>query len=86
LGGLGWGGSGVGVDAKPKLDPELAEVVGHARRRASAMAEWPNATMRPFEATIPAEAAPAVTAWLLDGGCDEGVAHVSSEDPGLATQ
>jgi hypothetical protein len=68
------------------LDPELAAVVERARHRAQAAGE-----LRPLRLTTPAsalpeEARPIVHEWLRDGGYDDAVALVVSQDPDLAIQ
>lgn len=66
------------------LDPELAEVVRLARRRAEEMGELPRGPFAPFESTLPPEARELIAGWLRDGGYDEAIARIATEDPDLA--
>jgi hypothetical protein len=68
------------------LDPDLAAVVKAARERAEESGELPRGTFPPPEATIPSEAAPAIAAWLRDGGYDAAIERIAVEDPDLANQ
>jgi hypothetical protein len=68
------------------LDPELAEVVERSRTRAVESGEWPRGTLRHFESKVPPEAAEAISAWLRDGGYDEAIEQITTQDPDLANQ
>jgi len=68
------------------LDPELAEVVERARRRAEDMGELPRGPFPPFESKIPPEMADVLLEWRRDGGYDEAVAAIAAEDPDLANE
>ncbi|MGH9055509.1 MAG: hypothetical protein ACRDYY_06535 [Acidimicrobiales bacterium] len=66
------------------LDPELAAVVEHARRRARETGELPRGPVSPFQSSIPPEARTVIAAWLRDGGYEKAVARIAAEDPDLA--
>lgn len=68
------------------LDPELTAVVERARRRAEEMGELPRGPFPPFESKIPPRAVEVMLAWLRDGGYDEAIAQIATEDPDLANQ
>jgi len=74
------------VATELRLDPELAEVVERARRRATESGEWPRGTLQPFASKVPDEAAEVISAWLRDGGYDDAVAQIAAQDPDLANQ
>ena len=74
------------VTTRLHLDPDLADVVERARRRAADSGEWPRGTVQPFEPTIPSEAVDVISGWLRDGGYDRAIAQVVAEDLALATQ
>jgi len=73
-----------GMAAELHLDPELAEAVRLARRRAEEMGELPHGPFAPFESTLPPEARELIAGWLRDGGYDEAIARIALEDPDLA--
>lgn len=74
------------MTTKLHLDPELAAVVERARRRAEEMGELPRGPFPALESQIPPEAVDLVVGWLRDGGYDEAIARIASEDPDLANQ
>jgi hypothetical protein len=74
------------VGTELRLEPDLAAVVKAARERAEESGELPRGTFPPLEATIPPEAAPAIAAWLRDGGYDAAIERIAAEDPDLANQ
>jgi hypothetical protein len=71
---------------KLRLDPELAAVVEHARRRAEEMGELPRGPFPPLESRISLEAADVLLEWLRDGSYDMAVARIAEEDPDLASE
>ncbi len=73
-----------GMATELHLDPELAEAVRLARRRAEEMGELPRGPFAPFESTLPPEARELIAGWLRDGGYDEAIARIALEDPDLA--
>ncbi|PZS17353.1 MAG: hypothetical protein DLM54_09815 [Acidimicrobiales bacterium] len=68
------------------LDPELAATVRLAQRRAEDAGELPRGSLTASEPTIPPEAAKVIADWLRDGGYDEAIARIATEDPDLANQ
>lgn len=69
-----------------RLDPELAAVVERARQRAAEHGEWPQVADRPFQTTIPSEAAEVISEWLRDGGYRDAIAQIAIDDPDLANE
>jgi hypothetical protein len=68
------------------LDPELAAVVDRAKQRAIESGELPRGPFRPFQSSLSPEEAEVISEWLRDGGYDEAIAQIVSEDPDLANQ
>jgi hypothetical protein len=48
------------------------------------MGELPRGPFAPFESTLPPEARELIAGWLRDGGYDEAIARIATEDPDLA--
>ena len=73
-----------GMATELHLDPELAEAVRLARRRAEEMGELSRGPFAPFESALPPEARELIAGWLRDGGYDEAIARIALEGPDLA--
>ena len=71
---------------KLRLDPELAEVVERARRRAATAGELTPPRVGSFKSPLPPEAERILREWLDDGGYDAAVAEIAAADPELANQ
>jgi len=68
------------------LDPELAQVVEHARQRAIESGEIGGSPGTGFTSHLLPEAQEILGNWLLDGGYAEAGAAVIVDHPDLATQ
>ncbi len=74
------------MTTKLHLDPELAAVVERARQRAEEMGELPRGPFPARESQIPPEVADLMLEWLRDGGYEQAIARIASEDPDLANE
>ncbi len=73
------------METKLHLDQALAAVVEQGREQMASSGEWPRPAI-PFEPAIPPEAVPLIAAWLDDGGYDQAIAQITTEDPDLASE
>lgn len=68
------------------LDPALAEVLEHARRRAEEAGELRGPTAVEVPSPLSPKARQILAAWISDGGYSQAVATVIATDPELADQ
>jgi hypothetical protein len=70
-----------------RLDPELAEIVERARKRAIEAGELPlRPTGTPFKSPLSDEAKMVLREWLDGGGYERSLAEIVAEDPELANE